>query len=386
MNEFDHAIDRRGSNSFKWDDNLRMFGRADLLPFWVADMDFATPEPILSAVRDRCDHPVMGYESRSDEYFNALGTWLTTRHGWSPPREWLTFCPPSSIVGIHGLVTTLTQPGDSIVVPTPNYGPLLKLVENNNRRLIRVPLAEDARRFTLDVASIAAKLGDDTKMIIISNPHNPTGRVFGDRELAGLVDLANERDLVIVSDEVHADLVMPGHRHIPLASIGGSRTISVMSPNKTFNTAGLPQATLIIPDEGIREGYRRFLDTTQLNHDSTFGAAAMIAAYRHCGAWLDRLIDYLAGNHERVATYLDSDVPGVHKVPAEGTYLAWLDCRELGLDEAEIMRRLVDTGGVALYGGSEFGPDSEGFFRMNIACPREFLERGLDGIRRALAT
>lgn len=385
MSEFELRVDRRGSDSYKWDDNESVFGRSDLLPFWVADMDFATPEPILHAIRERSRHPVLGYGIRPEEYYDVILEWLATRHDWTVPREWLMFCPPSSIVGIHGLINGLTEPGESILVPTPNYGPLLNLVTDNDRLLLGDPLREEVGRFVLDSGSIAAKLRDDTKMLIISSPHNPTGRVFTREELEDLAQLANERGLVVVSDEVHCDIVMPGHRHVPYGSVGGSRSITVISPNKTFNTAGIPQATLIVPDPEIRAAFKSFLNTTQLNHDSTFGAVGMVAAYRDCADWLDSLIPYLDVNHRLVADYLDAEVPGVRKVPAEGTYLAWLDCRALQLGEAELMRRLVERGGVGLYGGSEFGPDSDGFFRMNIACSREFLKRGLDGIRRALA-
>ena len=385
MSEFDVSIDRRGTDSYKWDDNERLFGRADLMPFWVADMDFATPEPILRAVDSRSGHPVLGYEKRSEEYVSAVSDWLSIRHGWSVPRDWLMFCPPSSIVGIYGIITGLSAPGDSILVPTPNYGPLLGLVTGTGRRLLRTPLAEKNGTFELDVSAIQATLEEDTRLIVLSSPHNPTGRVFTTEELDALADLAEARDLVVVSDEVHCDLVLPGFRHVPYGSIGGERSVTVISPNKTFNTAGIPQATLVIPDATIRTAFRAFLDTTQLNHDGTFGAAGMIAAYRECSDWLDRLIPYIAENHQLVADYLAANVPGVRKVPAEGTYLAWLDCRALDLSEAEIMRRLVETGGVGLYGGSEFGPDSEGFFRMNVACPRAYLARGLEGIRAALA-
>ncbi|MDH5311035.1 MAG: PatB family C-S lyase [Gammaproteobacteria bacterium] len=384
MSQFDRIINRRGTDSFKWDGNQVLFGRGDLLPFWVADMDFATPAPILDAIRARTGHPVLGYEIRSDEYFGVLADWLRRRHDWSVPREWLMFCPPSSIVGIYGVITQFTMPGDGIVVPSPNYGPLLKLVRDTGRRLVRNPLREKNGRFVLDTEALAASVDAGTRMIIISSPHNPTGRVFTRSELEALAAVARAHDLVVVSDEVHADLVLPGHRHIPYGSIDAGRSVTVMSPNKTFNTAGLPQATLVMPDENMRAHFKAFLDTTQLNHDSTFGAVAMIAGYRDCEPWLDELIEYLAGNHWLVADYLERHVPQVRKVPAEATYLAWLDCRRLGQSEADIMRLLVDKGGVGLYGGPEFGPDGEGFFRMNIACPRDTLRQGLQGIRRAL--
>jgi cystathionine beta-lyase len=386
VGRFDEQIERRGTDSFKWDDNRRLFGRSDLLPFWVADMDFATPQPILDAIRARCEHPVLGYGIRSDEYYQAIQDWLRERHGWQVPREWMMFCPPSSIVGIHGVIAMLTEPAETIAAPTPTYGPLIDLIVRNGRRILRNPLREDeAGRFRLDVPGLESKLEADTRLAIFCSPHNPTGRVFTRDELQALADLAKRRNLVVVSDEVHLDLVMPGHRHIPYGTIGGERSVTVISPNKTFNTAGIPQATLIMPDPDLRTRYQAWLNKMQLNHDSTFGAEAMIAGYRHCGLWLDDVVTYIAGNHQFAAEYVENQVPGVRKVTAEATYLSWLDFRETGLSQDDIMDRLVNVGGVGLYSGTDFGEEGAGFFRMNLACPRPLLERGLEGIRAAMS-
>ena len=382
--DFDRQIERRGTDSFKWDANDRLFGKRDLLPFWVADMDFATPEPVIDAIRKRCDHPVFGYGIRSDEYYESIQDWIRERHQWDVPREWMMFCPPSSIVGIYGVVACLTEAGQSIAAPVPTYGPLLGLIEKNGRRLLRNTLREDDGRFTLDTDDLAAKLEADTNMVIFCSPHNPTGRVFTREELQTLADLAEEKNLLVVSDEVHSDLVMPGNRHIPYGTIGRDRSVTVVSPNKTFNTAGIPQATLIIPDPELRLKYQAYIDMTQLNHDSTFGAEAMMAGYRECADWLAELIEYIAGNHQFVADFLDANVPNVKKIEAEATYLGWLDFRQTGLDQDAIMDRLVNIGGVGLYGGTEFGLQGEAFFRMNLGCPRSRLEQGLSGIQKAL--
>ncbi len=383
--DFDREIDRRGTDSYKWDANDRLFGKHDLLPFWVADMDFAAPDAVLDGIRNRLDHPVFGYGIRSEDYLQSIQDWLRERHQWEVPTEWFMFCPPSSIVGMYGVVSIMTQPGQTIAAPVPTYGPLLGLIAKNDRHLIRNPLREEGGRFTLDTQGLAARLEADTNMVIFCSPHNPTGRVFTRDELESLARLAEEKDLLVVADEVHCDLVMPGHRHIPYGSIGGERSVTVISPNKTFNTAGIPQATLIIPDAGLRAKYQDFLDLMQLNHDSAFGAAAMVAGYRHGAAWLEELIEYLAENHRFVTDYLENNVPKVKKIEAEATYLAWLDCRDTGLGEDAIMQRLVDIGGVGLYGAAEFGLEGEAFFRMNLGCPRSRLERGLEGIKKAFA-
>jgi len=383
--DFDRPIDRRGTDSFKWDDNERLFGRPDLLPFWVADMDFATPQPILDAIRRRCEHPVLGYGIRSAEYFSAIADWVVERHGWKVPREWMTFCPPSTILGMYGVISLLTRPGDSILVPVPTYGPLIGLVAGNERQIIRSPLKEGSDgKFHLDVDDMEARLEPGTRLAIFCNPANPVGRVYTREELEALASLAERRNLIVISDEVHMDLVMPGYQHICYGSIGGDRSVTVISPNKPFNTAGIPQATLIMPDDDLRARYQSFLDVTQLNHDSTFGAEAMIAGYRQCAGWLDEVVRYIAANHQHAGDYIDANIPGVRKVPAEATYLGWLDFRETGLPQDEIMDRLVNKGGVGLYSGTDFGEEGRGFFRMNLACPRDRLTAGLEGVRRAI--
>jgi cysteine-S-conjugate beta-lyase len=382
--DFDQPIDRRDTGSYKWDGNEHLFGRADLLPFWVADMDFPTPQPILAAIKNRLNHPVLGYGFRSDEYCLVIRHWLKTRHDWDVPEEWLMFCPPSSIVGIQGIVEALSSAGDSIVAPTPTYGPLMDVVVQNGRRLIRAPLREVDGRFELDIDDLETRLEADTRLVMLCSPNNPVGRVFTRGELKSLADVAERHRLVVVSDEVHCDLVMPGNHHLPYGMIAGDRSVTVISPNKAFNTAGIPQATLIIPDVEIRAEFQAFLDRMQLNHDSTFGALGMIAAYSQCGPWLDAVITYVDANHRFVADYFEHNFCGVRKVPAEATYLAWLDFRQTGLGQDEIMDRLVTVGGVGLYSGTDFGEEGKGFFRMNLACPKTILHKGLQRISKAL--
>lgn len=382
--DFDRQIDRRGSGSYKWDANERLFGNADVLPFWVADMDFATPKPILDAIGIRVEHPVLGYEFRSESYFSVIQNWLRTRHQWDVPREWLMFCPPGSIPGIQAMVDVLSKPGDSIVAPTPTYGPLLRSAGQNGRRLIRNPLREVDGRFELDLDDLEAKLEPSTRLVMLCSPNNPVGKVFTSSELRGLAKLADSHDLIVVSDEVHCDLVLPGHKHKPYGQVGGERSITIISPNKTFNTAGIPQATLVIPSAEIRAKFQKYLDVMQLNHDTTFGALGMIAAYSECGPWLDALISYMDANHRQAATFFAENCQSVSKVPAEATYLAWLDFRRTGFKQNEIMDRLVNLGGVGLYSGTDFGEEGDGFFRMNLACPSAMLQEGLEGIAKAL--
>lgn len=382
--DFDSVVNRRGSHCYKWDGSQRLFGADALLPFWVADMDFATAPCILEALAARLQHPVLGYEERTEEYVETVQDWLQRRHGWRVPREWLVFCPPSTIVAMYGLLTMATSDACSIAVPTPTYGPLLAFVEQTGRRLLRIPMHEGAQRFELDLDRIAAGIEQDTEMLILCSPHNPTGRVFDEQELAGLVEIAAQHELILVSDEVHADLVRPGFRHRPLGTFDYAKSVTVISPNKAFNTAGLPQSSLVIPDAGLRNVLQRFLDTVQVNHDSSFGSVAMLAAYQDGEEWLNAVIRYIDANHRYLADYVEANIPQLRVWAAEATYLAWLDYRQTGFTEQEVQQRLVQRGGVALYNGSLFGDEGRGFLRMNIACPRATLERGLAGIRRAL--
>lgn len=383
MSHFERAPDRRGTGSYKWDGGQAVFGKDNLLPFWVADMDFATPEPVLEAVRQRLAHPVLGYEDRTPEYLQCVQHWLSTRHGWDVPQDSLMFCPPSTIVAMYGLIVSLTAPGDGIVVPTPTYGPLIQLVENTGRRLIRCPMIASGKRFVLDLESLEAGAKDSASMLILCSPHNPTGRVFTRDELAGVTSIAEHSDLIVISDEVHADLLRPGFRHHPFGSLGLRRSATVISPNKTFNSAGLPQASLVIPDPAMRQALQQYLDTVQVNHDSSFGGVAMMAAYRDCADWLEELLLVLDRNHRRVEEVVTGQIEGVRHWPAEATYLAWLDYRDTGLSETEVQQRLTEIGGIGLYNGSLFGDEGRGFLRMNIACPAETLELGLDGLRKS---
>ena len=347
-------------------------------------MDFSTPEPIRLAIERRLQHPVLGYEERQPEYAEAVANWLQRRHGWQVPNEWLMFCPPSSIVAMYGLVVSLTQPGDGVIVPVPTYGPLIDLVCRTDRRLLRNPLRESTARFELDLEHMSSLVDKDTRMILLCSPHNPTGRVFSSAELQGIADLADKHDLIVVCDEVHADLVRPGYRHRPYGSLGHIRSATVISPNKAFNTAGLPQASLVMPDGDMRKSLQGFLDTTAVNHDSTFGGVAMLSAYRDCESWLEEVVKYIDENHRHVQKFLGQHLPALRVWPAEATYLAWLDYRSMGISEEEVQQRLVHQGGVGLYSGSLFGTEGTGFLRMNVACPRQTLNEGLDGILRAL--
>ncbi len=385
--DFDKIVDRRNSGSYKWDGMKRLFGRDDLLPFWVADMDFATPKPVTDAFKQRLEHPVFGYKARGESYCRAILKWLAVRHGWVVKREWLTFCPPGVVQSIHMLVNLLSEPGDEIILQTPAYNPLINVVTGNNRKLLRNELKLTGNRYEIDFDDLTRKISGKTRLMILCSPHNPSGRVWKEDELGKLTDICIDNNIKIISDEIHADFVYKGHRHIPLGSLSDkarNNAITCLSAGKTFNISGLQQAVLVIPDEATRTLFEEARDVAQINLDNIFSEVATEAAYTHCGEWLDQLITYLQCNVEYLSDYLGKNLPEVNVIKPEGTYLVWLDMRELGKSSREINDLLVNRAGVALYEGKEFGEKREGFFRMNIACPRTLLSDGLKRISDAL--
>ncbi len=388
--DFDRIVERRGTGSFKWDTNQERFGRDDLIPFWVADMDFASPQPVTEAMKRRLEHPVYGYSARDDDYFSAVTGWLSSRHNWQVKREWLAFSPPGVIQAIHILINILTRPGDSVVVQTPAYSPLLNVVTGNGRVLVKNSLKESGGRYMIDFDDLEEKIDSavSPSLLLFCSPHNPSGRVWDREELVRLSAICSKRDIFVISDEIHADFVFPGKSHLPYGSLSDEalqKSITCISASKTFNISGLQLATLVIADAEIRERYEKAVDVAQLNLDNIFGEVALKAAYTECEEWLDHLLVYLKGNLDMLTAFISEHLPAVKVNRPEGTYLVWLDFRALGLSSAEINRLLVERAGVALYEGREFGEDRDGFFRMNIACPRPLLKEGLTRIGEALS-
>ena len=385
--DFDTPVNRRNTGSYKWDTNLERFGRSDLLPFWVADMDFASPEPIIGAMRRRLEHPVFGYAARSESYYRSIINWLKTRHNWKVEKEWLTFCPPGVVNGINLLVNILTEPGDEILLQTPSYNPLIKVITHNNRILLRNDLLLNDGRYTVDFSGMRNAITDKTRLFILCSPHNPSGRVWRRNELEEMAEICLRNNITVISDEIHADFVYPGFTHVPFGSLSpeaASNSVTCFSASKTFNISGLQLATFIIPDPVLRRKYNEAVDTAQINLGNTLSEEAVEAAYTHCSDWVDQLISYLVGNLEYLIGSLAEHLPEVKVIRPEGTYLVWLDMRGLGLTSEEINNLLIHKAGVAIFEGKEFGEERSGFFRMNIACPRSQLAEGVKRITEVL--
>lgn len=374
--DFDQPIQRRGTHSFKWDAVGTFFGRADAIPLWVADMDFACAPEILKALEERLQHGVLGYTVRDEHYLAAVCRWFEKRHGWSVPPEHLAFAPPGVIFAVNILLDLLTQPGDRVVMQLPNYDSLMDSVTAGGRLIAENPLKLENGRYVLDFDNLEQVLCQPrTKVLLLSNPNNPTGRLWTAEELRRLGQLCLDHGVTILSDDIHSDLVMPGNRYIPLPSLSrelAQCTVLMTSTNKTFNLGGLQLATLVIADEGLRKRFNQVMLRYQTRLDNLFGAIALETAYEKCEYWLDQVITYIDGNRRSLEAYAAEHLPQLKFYPMEATYFSWIDFSGLGKGN-DLERFLVEDCGVALTPGREFSADCQGFMRVNLACRRELL-------------
>lgn len=383
---FDESINRLQTNSVKWDEVENLFGDKEMLPMWVADMDFKAPQPVIDALQQRVEHGIYGYTTRPNSYYEATVGWMKRRHNWTIEKDWICFSP-GVVPALHIIVQTFTKPGDKILIQQPVYYPFMSVIEKNGREVVNNPLRYEDGRYFMDFDDLEKKINPSVKMIILSNPHNPVGRVWTKDELKMLGEICLKHNILVVSDEIHFDLVFKGNVHIPFASISkefAEHSITCTAPSKTFNLAGLKTSNIIIPNKEYRESFNKAVEDAFLSMTNTFGVTALIAAYEEGDEWLDQLIDYLKGNLDFLKEYIKSNIPEVKVVEPEATYLVWLDCRELGLDAKELERVIQKQGKVAFDEGYIFGKEGEGFTRINIACPRTLLEEGLKRFSQAL--
>lgn len=383
---FDKVIDRFHTASVKWDEQEKLFGQKDLLPLWVADMDFQLPAPVLEAMRARVDHGIFGYTERPESYYEAVIGWMQRRHGWQIQKEWICYCP-GVVPALSYLVQSFTKPGEKVMIQPPVYPPFSGVVTANGREVVENPLKYEDGRLTMDFDDMRSKMDPDVKLFILCNPHNPGGRVWTREELTELGNICMENNVMVISDEIHGDLVLKGHTHIPFASISeefAQHSIVCTAPSKTFNMAGLQTSNIIIANEEWRNAFQHTLNILSLRLTNTFGVVATESAYRYGDEWLDQLLEYLQGNLAFLTSFIESRIPKIKVVQPEATYLVWLDCRELGLDEKSLQRFLLTQAKVAVNQGYTFGQGGEQFIRLNIACPRSILEEGLKRIEQAV--
>jgi cystathionine beta-lyase len=384
---FDAIIDRHHTSCEKWDFMTKKFGRDDLLAMWVADMDFTAPPEVAEVLKNRVDHGIFGYTGKIDNYFQSIVEWVEKRHKWGIEAEWIRHSP-GVVPALSMAVLAFTKPGDGIVVQPPVYPPFFSAASGRGRHIIENPLVERHGRFEMDFEDLEKKIDSSVKMIFLCSPHNPVGRVWTKEELTKLGEICLRHNLIVVSDEIHSDIIYKGFHHIPMASLSpeiASRTITCIAPSKTFNIAGLSTSAVIIPDPQIRDAYTSVLNFLHIDGGNLFGTFALEAAYRKGEPWLHALLEYLEGNVNFIEKYLTENLPDIKLVRPEGTYVPFLDCRGLGLSGDELLDLFVNKARVAMNNGAWFGTGGEGFMRMNIATPRALIKEGLDRISRAVA-
>ena len=384
--DFDEIIQRAGTGSAKYDLREKLFGDGDVIPMWVADMDFRTPDFIQRAILRRMEDPVFGYTLRGDDFFDAVSGWLSRRHGWTIQKPWLTFSP-GVVTALSIAILGLTEPGDRIVIQPPVYHPFYFVINDNGRELVRNPLVLEGERYRMDLDHLRSVVDERTKMLILSNPHNPGGMAWREEELLALGEVCEEKGIILLSDEIHSDLAHEGFRHVPAASLSPAmarRTVTCMAPSKTFNTAGLAASVVIIPDGKLRAGYNRALNAVHVGFGNIFGNAAMVAAYEEGEPWLEELLAYIAGNIDFAAGFFRERIPEIRMMRPEASFLLWLDCRALGLDQKRLNAFFCEEAKLGLNDGTMFGEEGTGFMRMNIACPRSVLEAALKQLEAAV--
>lgn len=385
--DFDRIVDRHGTNAVKYDALTDVFGSKELLPLWVADMDFATPDFILDALRRRLDHPVLGYTQLPDDYWPQIAAWIEARHGWRPDPAWMRFIP-GIVKGIGMAVLALTRPGDKVVIQPPVYHPFRLVPEQMGRRVVCNPLRRTGDRYEMDFEQLEALLDDDCRLLLLSNPHNPAGIVWPEETLRRLAAICDRRGVVVVSDEIHCDMALYGHRHRPFASVSDAAahcSVTFGAPTKTFNIAGLLCSNVITVNPELKREFDVAAENIAGLTVSHFGLVACQAAYERAEPWLDALMGVLADNLSLLREFAER-TPGLRLIEPEGTYLAWLDCRGLGFGSADELRDFMrDRARVYFDEGVLFGENGAGFERVNLACPKALLKQVLDNIAVALS-
>jgi cysteine-S-conjugate beta-lyase len=385
---FDEPAYREGTNCVKYDLREEIFGKKDVIPMWVADMDFRTPDFVIKALQDHLKHEILGYSFRPPEFYLSIILWLKTRHNWIVDKEWICFSP--GIVPALNLCTlAFTNPGDNIIVQPPVYFPFFSAVESHGRQLKYNKLIETDNKWVMDYDSLIASIDGKTKMIIISNPHNPIGRVWTPDELNKLAEICLENNILILSDEIHCDLILPGYNHTPMANLSeniSNSTITCIAPSKTFNLAGLSTSSVIISNPVLRKKFNGAIESFHIGNGNVIGTVASIAAYSNGHEWLDSLLEYINHNINFVIDYCEKMIPEIIPVKPEATYMIWLDCQKFGMTGKELQNFFVNNAGIGMNEGSTFGPGGEGFLRMNLATTHNVVIKAMEQIEKAVSS
>lgn len=377
--DFDKTIDRRATNSYKWDS-----APEGVLPMWVADMDFRTAPAIIDALQKRVAYGIFGYTRVPDAYYDAVTSWFSRRHGWDIDREWIIYT--SGVVpAVSAVIKALTVPGDKVIVPTPVYNCFFSSIRNNGCEIVSNPLRRTADTYEMDFDALERCAADPrAKVMLLCNPHNPAGRVWTPDELTRLGNICLRNGVTVVADEIHCELVYQGFKYTPFASLSDAflhRSVTCLSPSKAFNIAGLQIANIVAFDNDLRSRIDKAININEVCDVNPFGVAATIAAYNEGEEWLNQLVDYLHGNYEAMAEFCRRELPEFPITRLEGTYLVWMDCSSLGMPSDALEHALLDDARLWLNAGTMYGAEGEGYMRWNIACPRSVM---LDGLNRFL--
>lgn len=383
---FDEIIERRGTNCVKFDLLEERFGKADLVPLWVADMDFRTPDFIVEAIKKRCEHEVFGYTYASDEYYESIINWVHYKHNWKVQKEWISYIP-GIVKGIAFALHCFTRPGDKVVIQPPVYHPFRIVPESMGREVVYNPLKLVEGQYEMDFEHLESVLDEGCKVLILCNPHNPGGIVWKKETLIRLAEICAAHDVLVISDEIHAEMAYPQYKHHPFATVSDTAaacSLTFMAPSKTFNIAGIVTSYAIIPDEKIRRQFYSFLEAGEFGDGTIFAYTATTAAYTYGAEWLQQMRMYIMENVRFVDDFIKTNLPQIKVYPPQASFLVWLDCRDLHLGQEELVHLFLNEAGLALNDGSIFGPGGEGHMRLNIGCPRSVLEKAMNALKKAI--
>lgn len=381
MYNFDEIVNRRGTNCAKWDADTA----DNLLPMWIADMDFKTAPAIINAIKRRAEHGVFGYEQVPQSYYDALVDWLSRRHRWTIKPEWVIYTT-GVVPAISAIIKAMTKPDDRVLIQTPVYNLFFTSIRNNGCTAVEAPLVYEDSTYHIDFEAFERCCArDDVKLFLLCSPHNPAGRVWTREELTRMGDICLRHKVFVVADEIHSDLIMPGYHHTPFASLSDEfllNSATCNAPTKTFNIAGLQVANIIAADAKVRARIDRAINDNEVCDIGVFGATALEAAYNEGEQWLDELLAYIKGNYDYLCDYFSRNMPQLGVVTLEGTYLVWIDCIALHRPSSTIVEELKQRTGLWVNGSEMYGERAHPFIRLNIACPRATLKDGLERLRR----
>lgn len=384
--DFDQIVDRSNTNSVKVDALERVFGSKDVIPLWVADMDFLSPPEITEGLKKRVEHGIFGYVEPGEGYFSSIINWLKNRHDWSISKENITFIP-GVVKGFAFAIDVFTNDSDKIIIQPPVYPPFKGTTEDLNREIVNNPLILKDGQYSMDFDNLREVAKTGCKMLILCNPQNPSGRIWTKEELSELAEICFDNDIIVISDEIHSDLALPGNKHVPFATVSekaAQNNITLMAPSKTFNIAGIVSSFAVVENEDIRKKYFDYLLARQLNEGTIFGYLAAQYAYEYGDEWLDQAIEYIQKNIDFADDFLQNHIPQIKVIRPEASFLIWLDCRDLNLSQPELENFFIHKAKLGLNSGTMFGKEGEGFMRLNVGCSRITLEKALNNLKKAV--